>query len=502
MKRVYWGLGILLTVMLCLGQLQAVHAAKPPTDKRKEVTVVWYRRHKSRTSYVMARTDEQYVETDGQGYYYFRANPSPGYRVIYWKAGATTYRNTLEARVNVRRNSHISIYEEAIPPVKQTVEYMVRLPESNYLENYKTNEVWAEYGQDCRVAIDKPPAGFSLDSVRWTGGLYGGDSILLKNVTSENTIRVIWERKHCYVQFHPEGGEGTMERQAIYHEYPMKLSPNLFTRKGYRFDCWWGALSGHLENYSDRQTVRMKVTENGTEFNLYARWKPLFENLSLEYWDLEDNRLMECSGDYKVNEIIRLSENTAKEKATFIGWSVKKRGDKADCLEKKEYESQDLFEKGEKAGTIKKSGGKVTLPLYGIWDYAPRITVSKVLIPEGWAKEGKVTSDFLKQFVKVEDKEDGNEPGNGVHISGYNPDSFLNAKANDELVLWVETVDKSGNYAKEKLQCKIVGAKRKHLGRKGKIRFVNNEYKETLSENSVWRCRKTYWETLLKVLAK
>lgn len=509
MKRVYWGLGIIVAFVLCISQFQAVQAGNHSIARKRNITIRWLRVGEPNKNLVV-REERKQVKVDEYGYYYFRAEASPGYEVWMWRGDGTVHdKSEKSAMVCVWRDPVIVVYERKIPPKTQTVEYLLRNPETYGLEKIKTETMEVECGAYCEIKVKEPPAYYRFKQIRGLDTDYDGSGTIRYKVTEDKIIRIIWERKKCELNFDGAGGNGHMWRQSLYSNFPVKLSPNQFKRKGYVFDGWKGMIDGKQVTYRDEQKVNVNVTEDGAEFSLYAQWKPLFENMILEYWDLADKRMMECSPEYKVNERILLLENCKKENAVFQGWSVSEKGGEQALLKKSEYDSQELFEIGEAAGSLKKEKENVTLPLYGIWDYAPQITVSGVLIPEGWAKDGKVTFDFLKRFVRVEDTEDGKlelseeqSSGSGAYVSGYNPEQFRQAKAGDELELWVEAIDKSGNSTKEKLVCRIVDTKKKCLGRKGKIRFINNAYKETLPENSVWRCKKTHWEMLSKVLAK
>ena len=507
MRRVYWGVGIMLTILLCVGQLYVSHAAERKPTKRQAITICWYQRRADEKIFRKARSMRMTVEVDEDGYYYMHVSPSAGYQIIEWKGGEAVYKDKLAGYINVRANSRVDIYEER-QILKQTIRYMVRNPESGSTYTDRTEEYIAEYGELFEKKLVKPPTSMVVESVRGVPGGYGGTGKICYTVTGSNTIRVTWSRKCYCLRFHGEGGEGYMAPQTLYSDVPGNIFLNRFVRSGYRFVGWKGSVNGKTEEYMDGQKLKLIVREDKTEIDLYAQWKPLFEKMILEFYDSEEDSLLERSREYSVNETVFLPGERNKENAFFLGWSLLKKGEEKDLLNEKEYVSQELFEKGEEVGSLKKEKEKVRLPIYGIWDYAPKIVTTKVLIPESWAKEGKVTPDFLKHFVRVEDKEDGElefdreETEPHVSLVGFDEEKFLQAKGSDEVKVYIEAVDRQGNCVKEELKCKIVGPRGKNLGKKGKIRFINEAYKDTLSEKSVWRCRKTYWETLLKVLAK
>ena len=77
------------------------------------------------------------------------------------------------------------------------------------------------------------------------------------------------------IHFDSNGGNGTMNDQAVNEFEPTALQSNAFTREGYVFEGWNTAADGTGDFYADGATVTLL-----DDLTLYAQWNPLF-NISL-----------------------------------------------------------------------------------------------------------------------------------------------------------------------------------------------------------------------------
>ncbi len=77
------------------------------------------------------------------------------------------------------------------------------------------------------------------------------------------------------IHFDSNGGNGTMNDQAVNEFEPTALQANAFTREGYVFEGWSTAADGTGDFYADGATVTLL-----DDLTLYAQWNPLF-NISL-----------------------------------------------------------------------------------------------------------------------------------------------------------------------------------------------------------------------------
>lgn len=77
------------------------------------------------------------------------------------------------------------------------------------------------------------------------------------------------------IHFDSNGGNGTMNDQAVNEFEPTALQANAFTREGYVFEGWNTIANGSGDYYADGATVTLL-----DDLTLYAQWNPLF-NISL-----------------------------------------------------------------------------------------------------------------------------------------------------------------------------------------------------------------------------
>ena len=77
------------------------------------------------------------------------------------------------------------------------------------------------------------------------------------------------------IHFDSNGGNGTMNDQAVNEFEPTALQANAFTREGYVFEGWSTAADGSGDFYADGATVTLL-----DDLTLYAQWNQLF-NISL-----------------------------------------------------------------------------------------------------------------------------------------------------------------------------------------------------------------------------
>lgn len=80
-------------------------------------------------------------------------------------------------------------------------------------------------------------------------------------------------RRSTYkVNFHNNGGTGTMESMTMNYNETKKISKNTFTREDYNFEGWNTQADGSGINYADEQEINNTTYVDGNEINLYAKW--------------------------------------------------------------------------------------------------------------------------------------------------------------------------------------------------------------------------------------
>ena len=102
-----------------------------------------------------------------------------------------------------------------------------------------------------------------------SGTTYQADSIIPAN---ENvlTLYTIWTANT--VEFHANGGDGSISNQAFTYDVSQTLTANTFTRTGYTFAGWNTAADGSGTAYSDGQEVSNLTAVSGGTVTLYAQW--------------------------------------------------------------------------------------------------------------------------------------------------------------------------------------------------------------------------------------
>ena len=97
-----------------------------------------------------------------------------------------------------------------------------------------------------------------------TGGFEVGDEDTL-------TLYARWARGTYAVRFNANGGEGTMDDQTCWLDFPDPLAKNSFVRPGYTFNGWATSANGSVR-YSDMALVtNLTGVANGI-VELYAKW--------------------------------------------------------------------------------------------------------------------------------------------------------------------------------------------------------------------------------------
>ena len=115
------------------------------------------------------------------------------------------------------------------------------------------------------------------------GGWYTDESMV--NVVSDNKLAgngyiadiklyAKWIPNTYTVQFHANGGEGTMDNQSMTYDAPASLAASSFTKPGYNFAGWDTDESADEVVYSDKTQVENLTATNGETVNLYAVWTP------------------------------------------------------------------------------------------------------------------------------------------------------------------------------------------------------------------------------------
>nr|MCR5624836.1 InlB B-repeat-containing protein [Lachnospiraceae bacterium] len=122
-------------------------------------------------------------------------------------------------------------------------------------------------------------AGWALSA---SGNKAYGDAATVVNLTGTNngTVNLYakWTPITYEIDYHTNGGSGSMNNSVCTYDVSMNLSSNKFTKTGYLFAGWALSSTGNPV-YNDGATVKnLTATNNGTA-HLYAKWTPITYNV-------------------------------------------------------------------------------------------------------------------------------------------------------------------------------------------------------------------------------
>ncbi|MCH4276995.1 MAG: InlB B-repeat-containing protein [Atopobiaceae bacterium] len=102
------------------------------------------------------------------------------------------------------------------------------------------------------------------------------DKASVKDLVSEAdggiTLHAQWMPIAYTVAFDANGGDGTMEPQAMTYGTAADLTASAFTRTGYAFAGWNTVADGSGTSFSEKASVKDLVAEDGSIVTLYAQW--------------------------------------------------------------------------------------------------------------------------------------------------------------------------------------------------------------------------------------
>ena len=114
------------------------------------------------------------------------------------------------------------------------------------------------------------------------------DGASVYNLTSTNngtvTLYAVWEANAYSVEFHANGGTGTMPPQAFIYDTAQALEVNRFTKEGYTFKGWSTTADGQIV-YTDGASVNNLTSTNHGTVTLYAVWEANQYTVTFKDWD-------------------------------------------------------------------------------------------------------------------------------------------------------------------------------------------------------------------------
>jgi uncharacterized repeat protein (TIGR02543 family) len=126
------------------------------------------------------------------------------------------------------------------------------------------------------------------------------------------TLYAKWSPNSYNIYFMPNGGTGTMPKQAIYFDDTKPLANNLFVKPGYRFIGWSKTPEGEMV-YADGANYTM-LTASGV--NLYAKWELITYQVTFK----NDDQIYHTQQTNNYPATILFPTNPVKPGNSFLGW--------------------------------------------------------------------------------------------------------------------------------------------------------------------------------------
>lgn len=91
------------------------------------------------------------------------------------------------------------------------------------------------------------------------------------SITANQTLFAQWTAYTYTVKYNANGGTGAMANSSHTYDTAKALTANAFTKKGYTFQGWGISIASPVV-YTDKQSVKNLVSNNGATVNLFAIW--------------------------------------------------------------------------------------------------------------------------------------------------------------------------------------------------------------------------------------
>ena len=126
--------------------------------------------------------------------------------------------------------------------------------------------------QDYGTSVTLPtPVKVGYTFKGWYEGetLYTATSIPSRDVL----LKAKWEANTYSIYFDANSGSGTTNKVDATYDVEAILTTNAFSKVGYTFTGWNTKADGSGTSYTDGQTVKNLLSENGSSLTLYAKWE-------------------------------------------------------------------------------------------------------------------------------------------------------------------------------------------------------------------------------------
>ena len=158
---------------------------------------------------------------------------------------------------------------------------------------------------------------------KWESGCAYADSAKVQNLTTENgkSIHLYgqWNPVRMFIQFDPNGGEGSMDQQETFYEIRTRLEECEFTRDYWRFVGWNTEPDGSGTFYPDGAEFISDKAEDETTLTLYAQWE--MEEYAITYDLAGGTMLGENPEVYTVGTESFTLKEPQRTGYLFLGWT-------------------------------------------------------------------------------------------------------------------------------------------------------------------------------------
>ena len=194
------------------------------------------------------------------------------------------------------------------------------------------------------------------------------------------TIDVVCSAKptESYIIYDPNGGSGSMKKSLFTNDTPITITPNSYSRVGYKFREWNTEPDGTGIAFPDRCTIKYTLPDDETNLTLYAQWTG---NKYIVYYNGNGGVGSMTATNAHYGTAFQLPTNAFRNgKKVFSGWNTDKNGKGTQIA----------------AGALVKNLTSVyngTVTLYAQWtDYAiNKVSSIKIYTPKsvGYVAKGK-----------------------------------------------------------------------------------------------------------------
>lgn len=348
------------------------------------------------------------------------------------------------------------------------------------------------------------------DFSHWEGSSNTTDPSISFIMSNEDvSYTAVGERKSLKVVYHGEhyGSAVSETREYVYRGREQRFADFGWQKAGWHQSGWNTQENAGGEQYAMHQTVSDAwILAHIPQTDLYATWEM---NRYQIVYDTNGGKGELTPAEVKYADAFTTPDRgVTKECATLIGWSTTKDSITPEFACGESVSTETIVRAQELEYT---NNGKITL--YAIWDYAPEIMGEEIYISLEDARNGKVTPQWLAEFLEVTDQEDG-----AILYGKHAKNSFLatNFSATEFTIFQREgsvtedfcAIDSVGNVTEKQIKVHIVDTSVYDMEDVvGKTRFISPSYYKKdgvfveaaeggLHKGSIWRNNDSYEELL------